>query len=46
MAKKEIVCLECDAHFTIKMESGFEIKYCPHCGEELEMDHSIDIEDN
>ena len=45
MAKKEFVCLECGAHFTIKMQQGFDILYCPSCGEELELGDCNDLDD-
>ncbi len=41
--KKEMFCIECDAHFTINMERGFEIKFCPNCGEAMSQDDVNDI---
>jgi predicted RNA-binding Zn-ribbon protein involved in translation (DUF1610 family) len=44
--KKEFSCLECDAHFIIVMEKGFEVNYCPNCGEEICADDCNNYEDD
>jgi len=45
MARKEYACFSCDTHFTIKTESGEPVKFCPFCGEDLEIEDGNDFED-
>ena len=44
---KLIVCLSCDAEFSIKHNMDkrlYNIVYCPFCGEELDNDMEDEIE--
>jgi uncharacterized paraquat-inducible protein A len=45
MAKKEKFCYECDVPFTVKGPLGFEVNYCPACGEELGSGEDNEFED-
>jgi len=51
MAKKksfELFCFSCDADFTIKIDeenSKMEATYCPFCGEEIDKEDEVEIEE-
>jgi predicted RNA-binding Zn-ribbon protein involved in translation (DUF1610 family) len=44
--KKEFFCLECDCHFTVTMQKGYTVEYCPACGSEICSDDCNDYEDD
>jgi NMD protein affecting ribosome stability and mRNA decay len=46
MPKREYLCYECDANFTINMPKGFDVTYCPSCGAELAQEESNEFEDD
>lgn len=36
MVRFEVACQFCNEGFDIKPHNDIELKYCPHCGEEVE----------
>ncbi len=44
--KKEYWCQDCEGSFDIKFERGYEVLYCPFCGELLSDAHSNMIEED
>lgn len=46
MPTKELVCLNCDCHFTVKTQRGFDVNFCPHCGGEICSDDGNDYSDD
>jgi hypothetical protein len=44
--KKEFYCMECDAHFTVSMQKGFSVEYCPNCGAAICVDDCNDYDDD
>ena len=45
MPKKEKYCYECDTSFTVIGPKGFEVNYCPNCGNEVGENDDIDFEE-
>ena len=49
MSRKYIECVICEgtAHIAHEQEHSFyEIKYCPFCGEELELEEELILDDD
>ena len=42
MPKKQIFCDSCEAEFTISYKGDLEIKFCPMCGDELDLGWNSD----
>ncbi len=45
MPKREYICFNCDANFTINIPKGYDVKFCPVCSEELAEEESNEFED-
>lgn len=48
MANKYIECVKCEGTAHIEHEQAhtfYTIKYCPFCGEELELEEEFELED-
>ena len=48
MIRKRIECMKCDSVSVIEHEMEhhfYEIKFCPFCGEELELEEELEIND-
>jgi DNA-directed RNA polymerase subunit RPC12/RpoP len=46
MPKREYLCDDCGANFTVSVPKGFDIQFCPSCGSEIVKEDANDYEED